>query len=198
MLKFSPRQSAVTASVLFDANDSTIEAVISDAREVEPQRCWFESRGTYSLADCFLGTPPQGSAHKLRVLAVYLPDARAVILTANLADGWSSLAYRHCIRSGGRALVLRFSENDEVSGRGFSYYIGPREERSVLAFKDSDGWKFSARGTVLSQENGSQYGSRRTERRVTNDYLMELASGFGVRAFRDAEVSGRGLLLVET
>src|SRR5687768_1616856 len=111
-LEFAPNQPLISLAVLFGEPAAVMDELSKDVRLVEPQRSWSDEHRMVSLDDAFVGIPLAGAAHKYRVVAFALSIGGPVIHTANIQDGWGSLAYRVSKKLNLRALLLRFSVDD--------------------------------------------------------------------------------------
>jgi hypothetical protein len=197
-MEFAPNQLELTISVLFGEPDQVLNSLANDVPRVEPQRRWSISRGEFSLDSAFIGSPPPGSAHSLKVVAFSLGEAGPVVMTANIQDGWNSLAFRSTVATGSMALVLTFSSEVGVDypARGFSVYKAGTEIRAVRAYRDTDNWCFAQSGSPLPSEVTLHHAARLIKNRVMNSHLVDLAVAMGV-PLNEGPLRGYGVLLVE-
>src|SRR4051812_14579221 len=106
--ELNSNQCLLVVSVIFGEAQPIYDKLDADIREIEASFLWVKQEGTYTFDDCFIGYPPAGAAHKQRVLA-FSPQPHAFsLVTANLQDGWNSLARRLASRCKRNALILGF------------------------------------------------------------------------------------------
>jgi hypothetical protein len=194
---FSQYQKFLTISAIFGDRQQVLDFIRDDVQRIEPQRDWKVQYGVFGMNDCFLGYPPQGGSHAYRVVVFSPCAAGPLMLSANLQDGWQSLALRVSRDLSLRVVIMRFCDDQfEYPSRGFSVLDSGREGRSVFVNKDERRWNFFESGILLPQETPSIYEKRKVADRLSNEYLTKLAFDLGV-PLTETPIRGPGLLLCE-
>jgi hypothetical protein len=160
----------------------------------DPRWVWAQEQGVFSFDDCFTGVPPAGAAHRLRVLIFSPVPDQFALFTANLEDGWSSLAYLSSRDLRTQALTLKFcSDTLAYPARSLTLYEHGRTIRRVHVLRE-DKWLFYQEGEPIPQEDTSTYGNRLIRTRLSNEQLAKLATRFGVNLETGEELVGPGVI----
>lgn len=155
---------------------------------------WDMREGVFSADDAFVGEPPPGGVHKKRVVAFSTQPEQFTFFTANLQDGWNSLAFRMTSLLQTKALILRFcADHLEYPARSFSWVVKGKLMRHVsVLFEDK--WVFCDQGMPLEQEETSAYKERLIKDRLSNEHLVRLAVSLGVPLKATERPIGAGML----
>ena len=195
--RIAPQHESLTLSFLKLPLALVCERLTTMLPEIE-DAVFKKNDGFYYLRDCFIGVPPAGAAHKVRLLALSPAPRKFVLFTANLEDGWSSVAYKLSKEFNTNALILRLSTGDvSCPARSFTWTKGLDVIRHV-AVRLEDKWSFFQEGASLSQEDVRPYENRLISSRLTNENLITLAQSLGFPIELESELSGTGTLFVQS
>ncbi len=187
-------QDLIVVSVVF-GDAITIMTRLKETVFRVSSKPWQSKDGKFSFQDCFTGYPTPGGAHKKRVLAFTPKPDSYVLFTANLEDGWISLAYILSESLKTKALTLGFcKDNVRYPARFFNLLKDGKSIRHVSVRLDNK-WQFYQEGAILAEENAANYMKRLIKARLTNENLIDLADKFGISLGNLAELSGKGILL---
>ena len=195
--KLKANQDLIVISVIFGEALTILTRLKETIFRISPGT-WQCKEGAFCFNDCFIGYPPPGGAHKVKLLAfTSRPDSYA-LFTANLEDGWVSLAYILSESLKTKALTLGFcSDNVTYPARFFNVLNDGKLIRHVSVRLDNK-WQYYEKGAILPKENASNYTKRLIKARLTNENLIDLADKFGISLGNLAELSGKGILLAQT
>lgn len=192
-----PNHDYLQMSVVWSPANQVFQYLARRLPEIE-SASWGVREGVFSADDAFVGVPTVGAAHKKRVVTFSSQPELLTFFTANLQDGWNSLAYGMTEELGANAIILRFcSDHLEYPARSFTLVVKGKPVRHVSVLL-ADKWQFYEQGAPLAEEDTSTYKQRIIKDRLSNQQLLKLAIDLGV-PFNDAtRPSGPGLLFVQS
>lgn len=184
----------ITLSVILYEPDEAVTLLVDSAREVHPAE-WRLEQGFFCLGNAFFLEPPPGSAHKRKLMI--LKDEELLFFSANLFDGWNSLAFRITRRTACRAFVFSLCNDDLIApARSFFLIDNGKVLRSVSVLKE-DKWVFFDQGDVIKGEEEERYNERLIRKRLTNEKILRIAAANGIDLIRLLTRSYEGAFLEE-
>jgi hypothetical protein len=194
--ELSSNQEILVLSIFFGAANQINEGLKKAVKEAEPSN-WLEKNEMFILDDCYVGYPDRGAAHKKRLISLSPKSNDFSLFTANLEDGWNSLAFGLSADIGCEALILGFSNrNVEYPVCFFSFVKNGKLLRHVSVRLD-DRWLFHQQGAPLPVEDLTKYEARIIRNRLTNDQLVKLAGHYGVELNQIGQLRCNGMLLYQ-
>ncbi len=172
---FAPKHRYLVVTCFDEPFSNVSEFYEKDVKTVSSSN-WLKYAGEFSVNDCYLDIPPPGAAHKVTILVLPLDRGYHALVTANLEDGWSSLAYRTTKALRCRAFVLGFcTDTLQNPARYFDYIECGKSLRHVSVRKD-ERWEFYQHGDFIKGEDVNWFSHRFIAQRLTNQHLLSLAA----------------------
>ncbi len=137
--------------------------------------------GQLDLDDIFIKAPRAGGAHPYK-LALYEPLVHpgSTVMVVNLVDGWSSvvglIAREHTARQ-----IQATGTIDSADFPSFHFHMweGGKEQRLIMALRDSSKWIFVQRGIPLPFERPEDLARRRTRDRINRPIILSYLRNLG-------------------